>query len=609
MKLNYIHIDAFGKFRDLRIDLEDGINIIYGRNEAGKSTLHAFLMAMLFGLEDKPGRLSGEQRYERYKNWEDGSVYGGELSFSHEGQDYILRRDFLKGLGDLCITDAEGRRLEKPEELLSEALLSLTEAAYRSTISLGQLKAATGRELIRELKRYITNLNTTGNAELSAEGALEVLDRRKEQLQKSYDPDAVKDYAALVGQIKNLETELSSPDNDNSLAQYVELKEDTEAEIADTRALLSELRERRERAKALLSENGFTDKHSIDDAEEELIQDHEAYLKHKQSSEKLIKRLIPVIFLLMSFCMAGTAFMFTELSVYSFYGLIGGAVCSLLIAAVFALLCSRERKQVETEQRELGERLKERLGNDEVSEAAFGSLHERMEGFRRLYDTDVSTIKEESELSDKLLELSRKQNGYQEDIYRQQNTNREVEDKLIKLNELRNRSLELRSAIAENNRLKEDMDAIELAKENLSELSAELKASTGAYINRAAGDIMKEVTADVYDHIELTEGMEVYVGKKGRSVPLQRLSMGTIDQVYLALRLAAIRVVEGGIEDGRLPVLFDDSFTLYDDDRLKYALQFIAGHFKGQILLFTCQHREQNLLNEAHLEHNYIELA
>ena len=52
MKLLELHIDGFGKFHDRTISLNDGINIIYGKNEAGKSTLHTFIRGMLFGIDE-----------------------------------------------------------------------------------------------------------------------------------------------------------------------------------------------------------------------------------------------------------------------------------------------------------------------------------------------------------------------------------------------------------------------------------------------------------------------------------------------------------------------------------------------------------------------------
>mgnify|MGYP000626955263 CR=1 FL=1 len=56
MKILSLHIDGFGKLHDQDISFQDGMNVVYGKNEAGKSTLHTFIKGMLFGLERQRGR-------------------------------------------------------------------------------------------------------------------------------------------------------------------------------------------------------------------------------------------------------------------------------------------------------------------------------------------------------------------------------------------------------------------------------------------------------------------------------------------------------------------------------------------------------------------------
>ena len=50
MKIKSIYLESFGKFQERRIDFEDGINVIYGNNESGKSTIHQFLGAVFYGF-------------------------------------------------------------------------------------------------------------------------------------------------------------------------------------------------------------------------------------------------------------------------------------------------------------------------------------------------------------------------------------------------------------------------------------------------------------------------------------------------------------------------------------------------------------------------------
>ena len=89
-------------------------------------------------------------------------------------------------------------------------------------------------------------------------------------------------------------------------------------------------------------------------------------------------------------------------------------------------------------------------------------------------------------------------------------------------------------------------------------------------------------------------------------VPIDQVSSGTMDQVYLALRLAAARLLQG---DGELfPLIFDDSFTQYDDERLRTALKWMTEAYGGQMIIFTCHLREAQMLRAHQVEFNYIEI-
>lgn len=60
MILNKLLLKSFGKFQNREIVLKEGINVVYGENESGKSTMHTFLRAMFFGLRRMRGRLPGQ---------------------------------------------------------------------------------------------------------------------------------------------------------------------------------------------------------------------------------------------------------------------------------------------------------------------------------------------------------------------------------------------------------------------------------------------------------------------------------------------------------------------------------------------------------------------
>ena len=81
MLIKKLTIDYFGKFKNREINLEQGINLIYGENESGKSTLHTFIKGVLFGIDPARGRAANtkDDIYNRYLPWEYPGAYGGSM--------------------------------------------------------------------------------------------------------------------------------------------------------------------------------------------------------------------------------------------------------------------------------------------------------------------------------------------------------------------------------------------------------------------------------------------------------------------------------------------------------------------------------------------------
>lgn len=81
MRITELYIRGFGKFSGQRFFLEDGVQVIEGENEFGKSTLHAFIRAMLFGMERGRGRAAARDDFTRYEPWDEPGRYGGMMRF------------------------------------------------------------------------------------------------------------------------------------------------------------------------------------------------------------------------------------------------------------------------------------------------------------------------------------------------------------------------------------------------------------------------------------------------------------------------------------------------------------------------------------------------
>ena len=168
MKLLELHIEGFGKFHNKTISFHDGMNVIYGKNEAGKSTLHTFIRGMLFGIERGRGRAAKSDLYSRFEPWENSGTYEGWLRLESGGTIYRLERRFRRDSKTFqVINETLGREEEPTKALMDRILGGLNETTYNNTISIGQLKSATEDGMVNELKNYIANLNTTGNISLN----------------------------------------------------------------------------------------------------------------------------------------------------------------------------------------------------------------------------------------------------------------------------------------------------------------------------------------------------------------------------------------------------------------------------------------------------------
>ena len=105
----------------------------------------------------------------------------------------------------------------------------------------------------------------------------------------------------------------------------------------------------------------------------------------------------------------------------------------------------------------------------------------------------------------------------------------------------------------------------------------------------------------------MTVNLNVELNCRDGMISVNDVSQGTADQVYMALRLAAIRFIAG--EAHRIPLILDDSFALYDDERLMDSMKFLAHNYKGQVLIFTCQKREEEILKLAEIEHAAVSIG
>ncbi len=690
LKVNY-----FGRFQNKELELQPGINLICGDNETGKSTLHTFIRGMLFGIERLRGRgaASKEDIYTRYLPWDYPGAYGGSMDIRIGDKDYRLQRSFHANDKNFIITDlATGREVKLKEGLISELLPGLTEAAFKNTISVEQLKAQTDAELAVQVRNYITNLSITKNKEVDMAKAVSYLNDQRKQLEQAQN---INDLKALQTQIEEgLEKEERIDRLTRKLkelqVQELELRE--RKEIAEAEAENEDLR-RMEQFPAILEKyRSYRDLSKQAEALEHQLKElhgriasweleQQAVLSLKEDLEEAegirtslseLNRQEPGILqeknILLSSAVKNRIVSIAPSAVAAVLILIIAGVqpwsigaAAVLSAAGIVILVVRDkkdkkqreeldhrldelrRKKAEAEDRLSGLLRKYRAGRiEELAEKQMEAIknnaglehgrQQQKEWERRirelednkdiLYETIMKYIQyflKEEELSDSAVQRlqeeirRRKQDtqGRLADINSQYESCRLQTEKLhweissLEGNEgqlLKNQE-RYQELLKHRKESETRLDAIKLALLTIHEVSAHIHDSFGGQLNKAVSQVISEVTGQRYSDIKVDEKLDVKVGWNGAYVLLERLSAGTIDQVYFALRLAVADLLLGKDE---IPLLLDDSFAFYDEPRIKAALAKLGE--RKQVLLFTCHMRERNLLEDMGLPYHFIDL-
>lgn len=495
MKIRELNIKNFGKINNRTLYLSDGINIIYGENESGKSTVHTFIKSMLFGLERGRGRAAVNDVFSQYEPWENPNYYSGSLKFESGNKTFCIQRDFdkySKKTKVFCLDDGEELSVENGD--LDMLLDDMNESIYDNTVSIGQLKAEPGQPLSVALKNYATNCYTSGGSDLDQTAAMEFLKKRKKDIQKEIDLEFQKKREKR----DRLELEASYIWRD--VHRYEEELERIEQEIM--------LRETKEEKK------------------EEPVQ-----------QRKKIRFSIVLIFI-----------------------------------ALFILPF----------------RLITRPWNYLVSIIVFLALGNYIWSHLKISKKQVKT---ESEII--LEEISKDSEPLEKLFWEKERVNAGLKEKQIKYDNLQEQIEELENVSDYMYQQEQKKLAVTIAENKISELAAKMQAELKDRLNEKASEILSAITNQKYTHIYIEETLKMSVLDGDRITDVERLSRGTLEQVYFAIRMAAAEL----LQEEEQPVVLDDTFVYYDDVRLASTLKWLADH-KKQVIIFTCQKREEKILNE-----------
>ena len=630
MRILDLHIDGFGKFHDLSVSFDKDLNVVYGKNEAGKSTLHTFIRCMLFGLERGRGRAARADLYSKYEPWQNKAVYGGRMRVEKDGVIYRLERNFQKDQkAFVIVNETAGKEIEPTKGFMDFLLGGLTETAYNNTISIGQLKCVTEGGMVTELRNYIANMNTTGNLSLNITKATSYLKNRRKEFERQLTPEAARTYTALLTEIKNIEKEISAPEYENQLQTYQDLRSQVKNQLSEKQTERETLLQKIAKGRQALDGAQFTDEASIHAYQENARNTYAHYKEVADAASRRGRSVLPVIMLVLAvFCALGAGalgFLSSQTFdpvVFGTGALISvstgvahytvGLICALSAAAVFffavGLIFFMKNHSLKQElsmtEKLLQEIFSRHLGDSSISGEAMTAFESRMEEFVRLSQVLERSEQSVQEQASEINALQAKETDCDDAISRQQKAQWELEKRLDHLAHCKDQTESLKQVLAENDRIREEITAIDLALETMTKLSATIRDSFGLYLNKTASELISGITGGIYDSMSVDESLNVFMNTRTRLVPVEQVSSGTMDQIYLALRLAAAKLIQQ--EGDYMPLIFDDSFVLYDEDRLHTALKWLKKAYPGQIIIFTCHQREAQMMTADQIAYHLV---
>ena len=186
MKLTKLYIAGFGNLQDFSYEFKEGINVLCAPNGWGKSTLAAFLRAMLYGLGDSRARSVAENMRKRYAPWSGGS-FGGSLEFEADGKGYRIERFFgAKESEDTFALYAldTGKESDAYTENIGQELFGIDAEGFSRTVFMdasahihGKVEKNANNSINTKLNNLLQAENDLGNYE----EAIDALVRRKRQ--------------------------------------------------------------------------------------------------------------------------------------------------------------------------------------------------------------------------------------------------------------------------------------------------------------------------------------------------------------------------------------------------------------------------------------------
>ena len=674
MKIKNIKINNYGNLENKEINLENKINIIYGKNESGKSTLLNYIKNIFYGIsKNKNGKNISD--YEKYKPWgkED---YSGKLKYELDnGDEFEIYRDFNKK--NPKVFDKDFEDISKEFNIVKKDGVQffydqtgVDESMFTSTVVAMQEEVKLDKQDQSILVQKLANLAGTGDDNLSYKKVMDKLnkmqieevgsdrsqgrpinivrDRMKNidfvlkelyqyQKDKNVNEDKKKDILEIISRLEQ-ELELYK-----QLSIIMLRKQNEEEKIKiknnyknEKNEKINELNSEKNKLNKKIEENNYEKNNLI---KNNLNNNSE---KNKNTKNKLNKKMnIKKYVLILFFILIINILIFILNNNYIKNNLIN--IFNYLIIPIYLILIFiLEKNKIKKINKKIN------LENEKIQEE-INSENDKLNYEINLIDKQIELLeeeknKQEKEIENEQIELDNKieieLEKIKQDFKNKLDVNKyleEIENNNInyliskKQDELNKNKLELQAIsiqeesiskkLEEMVSLKEEYDELEERSHELEKRNSAINLTkeilTKAYENMK-NNITPKFTQNLsYNISKISEGKYTKVGindekglivenEYGEYIPAELLSVGTIDQLYLSLRLSMI----DDMSSEKMPIMLDEAFAYYDDERLENILKFLSDNMEGhQVVIFTCTKREKSSLDKLGLEYNWVELC
>ena len=622
MIIREANIGKFGKLENQKYQFAPQINVIYGANESGKSTLMQFLKAMLFGLEKTRVRKTLDT-YNRYEPWDTPAYFYGSMMFETGQQQFLLERNFYyKEKRARLVNIRDGEELSVEYGDLDMLLGNVSAAAYENTCCIGQEQLLPGRELGVLLEDERSNLAQTGSGDFQLSKALRELEQKRKNAEKT----RKELEQQRLSHIHQLEVNQQVLERDIAGLKAQQEKQSTQQGTVQeqVRALQQQMepvqtayqtvcrREQELQSAVALEQSEWEQAEREQWKREQFRREQEEADALQQKSGKNAG-FSPLLLI----GVAGLILAPILRSAMDGFQKIAPALNIICIILILAGLMSAYRKSREKKTADSGQKHRQSVNDsvqnhrereDRANDRANLQSVER-EGRKAALDQQLQRVcQQKATLEEQLQKLKDQKKSLQLQAARQEGSGdqlqSQIQEKEVELENLTEQVAELQQETLEEQHAREDRDALELAAETMSRLAARMSKTLEHTLDKEMSEILAQITGNVHEQLQVTDGQGIVLAEQLQKRTPEAYSQGTMQQAYFSYRMAAGHML---MKEEPLPFLLDETFANYDEERLRQTLRWLAEQ-ENQIFLFTCRETEMRLLTEEDIPFASIRL-